>query len=59
MRDGRSFRTRRVLAQQSTGEMLTVICSFHLDEPGPLHVAHQGERLGALALLRAYAGKDV
>ncbi len=35
VRDGRSFRTRRVLAQQSTGEMLTVICSFHLDEPGP------------------------
>lgn len=34
VRDGRSFHTRRVVAQQSTGEMLTVICSFHIDEPG-------------------------
>lgn len=35
VRDGRSFRTRRVLAMQSVGEMLSVICSFHKDEPGP------------------------
>ena len=35
VRDGRSFQTRRVVAQQSTGEMFTVTCSFHIDEEGP------------------------
>ncbi len=35
VRDGRSFQTRRVVAKQSTGEMLTVTCSFHVDESGP------------------------
>ncbi len=35
VRNGRSFMTRRVVARQSYGAILTLEASFHLDEPGP------------------------
>src|SRR3990170_4130750 len=35
VRNGRSFTTRRVVARQSGGAILTLEASFHLDEPGP------------------------
>jgi acyl-CoA thioesterase-2 len=35
VRNGRSFSTRRVLARQSSGAILTLGCSFQADEPGP------------------------
>jgi acyl-CoA thioesterase-2 len=35
VRNGRSFSTRRVLARQSGGAILTLACSFQADEPGP------------------------
>jgi acyl-CoA thioesterase-2 len=35
VRDGRSFATRRVSAVQSVGEILTMLCSFHIGEDGP------------------------
>ncbi len=35
VRDGRSFATRQVTARQSFGDILTLICSFHVDESGP------------------------
>lgn len=35
VRNGRSFMTRRVVARQSYGAILTLEASFQLDEPGP------------------------
>ena len=35
VRNGRSFTTRRVLARQSGGAILTLGCSFQVVEPGP------------------------
>jgi acyl-CoA thioesterase-2 len=35
VRNGRSFTTRRVVARQSSGAILTLECSFQLDESGP------------------------
>jgi acyl-CoA thioesterase-2 len=35
VRNGRSFTTRRVLARQSGGAILTLGCSFQVTEPGP------------------------
>ena len=35
VRNGRSFTTRRVVARQSSGAILTLACSFQVDEPGP------------------------
>lgn len=35
VRNGRSFMTRRVVARQSYGAILTLEASFHLEEPGP------------------------
>lgn len=35
VRNGRSFMTRRVVARQSYGAILTLEASFHIDEPGP------------------------
>jgi acyl-CoA thioesterase-2 len=35
VRNGRSFCTRRVSARQSGGAILTLGCSFHVDEDGP------------------------
>jgi len=35
VRNGRSFSTRRVLARQSAGAILTLGCSFQADETGP------------------------
>ena len=35
VRNGRSFTTRRVLARQSGGAILTLGCSFQVDEGGP------------------------
>jgi len=35
VRNGRSFTTRRVLARQSGGAILTLGCSFQVAEPGP------------------------
>jgi acyl-CoA thioesterase-2 len=35
VRNGRSFSTRRVLARQSGGAILTLACSFQAAEPGP------------------------
>jgi acyl-CoA thioesterase-2 len=35
VRNGRSFMTRRVVARQSYGAILTLEASFHVDEPGP------------------------
>lgn len=35
VRNGRSFTTRRVVARQSYGAILTLEASFHVDEPGP------------------------
>jgi len=35
VRNGRSFMTRRVVARQSYGAILTLEASFHHDEPGP------------------------
>jgi acyl-CoA thioesterase II len=35
VRNGRSFMTRRVVARQSYGAILTLEVSFHVDEPGP------------------------
>lgn len=35
VRNGRSFTTRRVIARQSAGAILTLACSFQLDEEGP------------------------
>ena len=35
VRNGRSFTTRRVLARQSGGAILTLACSFQVEEPGP------------------------
>jgi acyl-CoA thioesterase-2 len=35
VRNGRSFTTRRVVARQSGGAILTLACSFQADEPGP------------------------
>ncbi len=35
VRNGRSFCTRRVSARQSKGAILTLGCSFHVDEAGP------------------------
>ncbi len=35
VRNGRSFSTRRVVARQSAGAILTLACSFQADEDGP------------------------
>jgi acyl-CoA thioesterase-2 len=35
VRNGRSFTTRRVVARQSAGAILTLGCSFQVSEPGP------------------------
>ncbi|NNL67739.1 MAG: acyl-CoA thioesterase II, partial [Myxococcales bacterium] len=35
VRNGRSFSTRRVVARQSAGAILTLGCSFQVDEEGP------------------------
>ena len=35
VRNGRSFTTRRVVARQSTGAILTLACSFQVEESGP------------------------
>jgi acyl-CoA thioesterase-2 len=35
VRNGRSFTTRRVIARQSAGAILTLACSFQLSEEGP------------------------
>ncbi len=35
VRNGRSFTTRRVVARQSAGAILTLECSFQVDEEGP------------------------
>ena len=35
VRNGRSFTTRRVVARQSGGAILTLACSFQVDEGGP------------------------
>lgn len=35
VRNGRSFTTRRVVARQSAGAILTLACSFQVDEEGP------------------------
>ena len=35
VRNGRSFMTRRVVARQSSGAILTLEASFHVEEPGP------------------------
>lgn len=35
VRNGRSFSTRRVVARQSSGAILTLACSFQRDEAGP------------------------
>src|SRR3954452_8331361 len=35
VRNGRSFMTRRVVARQSTGAILTLEASFHVEEDGP------------------------
>lgn len=35
VRNGRSFMTRRVVARQSSGAILTLEASFHVVEPGP------------------------
>lgn len=35
VRNGRSFSTRRVVARQSAGAILTLECSFQVDEDGP------------------------
>jgi acyl-CoA thioesterase-2 len=35
LRNGRSFCTRRVVARQSGGAILTLACSFQVEEPGP------------------------
>lgn len=35
VRDGRSFLTRRVIARQSVGAILSMSASFAVDEPGP------------------------
>lgn len=35
IRNGRSFSTRRVVARQNRGAILTLECSFHVFEPGP------------------------
>jgi acyl-CoA thioesterase II len=35
LRDGRSFATRQVVARQSNGAILTMICSFHTGEDSP------------------------
>jgi acyl-CoA thioesterase-2 len=35
VRNGRSFSTRRVVARQSGGAILTLECSFQVHEPGP------------------------
>jgi acyl-CoA thioesterase-2 len=39
IRDGRSFTTRRVLAIQEGREIFSMLCSFHLQEPGIEHGA--------------------
>lgn len=39
IRDGRSFTTRRVLAIQEGREIFSMLCSFHVDEPGIEHGA--------------------
>lgn len=36
VRNGRSFTTRRVVARQSAGAILTLGCSFQVAEPGPV-----------------------
>lgn len=36
LRDGRSFATRQVVARQSNGAILTMICSFHTGEDSPV-----------------------
>lgn len=35
VRNGRSFTTRRVVARQSSGAILTLACSFQIEEGGP------------------------
>ena len=35
VRNGRSFTTRRVIARQSAGAILTLACSFQVEEEGP------------------------
>lgn len=35
--DGRSFRSRRVVATQGGQVLMSLVASFHLDEPGPEH----------------------
>jgi acyl-CoA thioesterase-2 len=42
IRDGRSFSTRRVVANQGGAAIFTMGCSFQLDEPG---VEHQAEEM--------------
>ena len=39
IRDGKSFTTRRVLAIQEGREIFSMLCSFHVAEPGPEHGA--------------------
>jgi acyl-CoA thioesterase II len=39
IRDGRSFVTRRVMAIQEGWEIFSMLCSFHVDEPGIEHGA--------------------
>lgn len=43
IRDGRSFTTRRVLAIQEGREIFSMLCSFHVEEPGIEHGAAMPE----------------
>ena len=60
VRNGRSFMTRRVVARQSYGAILTLEASFHLDEPGPdvATVRAPAGRAGARRAARAGLGVD-
>jgi acyl-CoA thioesterase-2 len=55
VRNGRSFTTRRVVARQSAGAILTLGCSFQVAEPGPESQSAELEKdLPAPAELRVY-----
>jgi acyl-CoA thioesterase-2 len=61
VRNGRSFTTRRVIARQSGGAILTLNCSFQAQEPGPDSQSAPFPRVPGPETLRADvdAGIDV
>ena len=54
VRNGRSFTTRRVVARQSAGAILTLECSFQRDEDGARHAV----RRHALGRARPHGARD-